>query len=675
MKRNLKFNLTSILCFITIMCAIFGMGLTVTNSMASANEQVTTFAMETGVNLKKTATGMRFKVKMDDQTAKNIQDNESVTLKFLIGPKVFFDAQTDGQYLNMSQKLTVSVDEAKIYTGIDGYKYANGCVYDMKSENLKIDYTAIAVIETADGEPQYATPAADNGTVRNMYSVVNSALVATEAEKMLEDEEVTEVLSTYSFMGTEDYPININTATEKQVVEQRAALFSGKTVKLADEVGFADSSVVIYMVGPNAEKAFDAEFVESSDSNVADYAGGKIISGGESGNATLTFKKVENGITYLQNVAVTVKVNPVVELAAEDIEVDNVALEGFYSNTKTATGTLYVDAVETSVSKIKWSLKSGEEIASITEAGIVTGLKAGSAVITASYTDDSGVTTAVDSNVTVNAPAYYGQHANYAHDGIVAEINRSSANLATVVFNNVTVPAVGSDNEQIIRLQNIPATNGSINNGPHLLQITLQDTGDLDNYIMICIRHASTKAVRTGVRLGSWDANYNYVREWLGLSNGTTANSSSLFKPTGYGGFYLESFSMIGGFATETEYENYMMGVSVDGTKVYLHTGGSKQLLWDLDANTATYSSSLAKWSGFTSDKVNVYVRCEYYNENVHTSNIMVDTLGGALINSANAANYIPTYVISKYDGCKYTGYENDYKGSPIPPEYMVANT
>ena len=52
MKRNLKFNLTSILCFIAIMCAIFGMGLTVTNNMASANEQVTTFAMEAGVNVR-----------------------------------------------------------------------------------------------------------------------------------------------------------------------------------------------------------------------------------------------------------------------------------------------------------------------------------------------------------------------------------------------------------------------------------------------------------------------------------------------------------------------------------------------------------------------------------------------------------------------------------------------
>ena len=108
MKRSLKLNITSILCFIAILCAVIGMGLTMTNSTVRAEEQVPTFAMESGVNLKMTDTGMRFKVKMDDETAQDIKDNDDVTLKFVIAPKVFFDKQTDGQYLNMAQKLNLN---------------------------------------------------------------------------------------------------------------------------------------------------------------------------------------------------------------------------------------------------------------------------------------------------------------------------------------------------------------------------------------------------------------------------------------------------------------------------------------------------------------------------------------------------------------------------------------
>jgi len=667
MKRSLKLNITSILCFIAILCAVIGMELTMTNSIVRAEEQVPTFAMESGVNLKMTDTGMRFKVKMDDETAQNIKDNDDVTLTFVIAPKVFFDKQTDGQYLNMSQKLTVSVDEAKIYTGADGYKYANGCVYDMKSENLKIDYTAIAVIETADGEPQYATPAADNGTVRNMYSVVNSALVATDADKVLDNEEIEEVLATYSFMGTENFPIKVSTEEEKGAIADRAELFNGLTVSTTKELGFAED-VEIYVAGPKSEVALDATFVKSSNSDVADYASGKIISGGTAGSAILTFNKVENGITYVQEVNVTVMANPVVTLTASDVEVDTVELTKLYSKTKQADGTLFVDTVEISKSKIKWNIKSGNEYAEVTEAGLVTAKAKGSAVLTASYTDDSGVVTTADCNVTVSSPIYYGQHSAYAHDGLIVEMEeiQEGVKVPSVKFSNLNMPEATAENQQLVRFQVIPSNEFLANGtelGPRNVEITIEDAENPGKFVSFNVVSATNTSTRSGIRTSAMG---DFINEFFGRNNGNndvTSNAKLSGDSTGWG-FTNFTFGFRGEHLTKTDHDHdyYMIGLSVSGSKIYIHNQGKTTLLWDMNSDTTYFATNHGTlttdmaWDNFSPTKVNIYVRASRYmkwQQKDPAGYIYIDTIAGTKITAQNANDLISktSWASTAYNG------------------------
>lgn len=663
MKRSLKMNLTSILCFIAIVCTILGMGLAMTNATVRADEQVTTFAMEAGVNLKMADTGMRFKVKMDDQTAKDIKDNDDVTLKFIIAPAFFFDAQTDGQYLNMSQKLTVEVDEAKIYTGADGYKYANGCVYSMKAENLKIDYTAIAVIETVDGTPKYATQA---DTVRNMYQVVNSALVATEEDKILDNDEVQEVLATYSFMGTADYPIIAETAEQMDAISDRAELFNGRTVKVEQEIGFVED-VEIYKEGRNSSKV-DAEFVKTSDSDVAYYEDGKVISGEKTGRATLTFKKVIDGIEYLQDITVTVKPNPVVVLTAEDVEVDTVALDKLYYKTRNATGSLYVDDVETSVSKIKWSLKSGSEFASVTESGAVTGIAKGTAVITASYTDESGVTTSVDSNVTVNSPIYYGQHSAYAHDGLIVEMEeiQEGVKVPSIKFSNLDMPSSSAENQQLVRFQVIPSNEfltSATELGPRNVEITIEDAENPGKFVSFNVVSATSTSTRSGIRTSAMG---NFINEFFGRNNGNnnvTANAKLSGDSTGWG-FTSFTFGFRGEHLTKTDYNHdyYMIGLSVSGSKIYIHNQGKTTLLWDMNSDTTYFAENFGTlttdmaWESFNPSKVNIYVRASRYmkwQQKDPAGYIYIDTIAGTKITAQNANDYIAktSWASTAYNG------------------------
>ena len=130
-----------------------------------------TFEMEDGVSLKiGEKNGLRFIVKMDEEAYNYVQD-ENVELGFVIAPEQLMK-QADGDYLNMPKKIGGAIDKNKIYAD-GGYWYANGCISDMKLQNFKYNFVAVAYVKEADGDVFYAEY--NDQARNNLYDTVNLA--------------------------------------------------------------------------------------------------------------------------------------------------------------------------------------------------------------------------------------------------------------------------------------------------------------------------------------------------------------------------------------------------------------------------------------------------------------------------------------------------------------------
>ena len=153
------------------------------NTSASAEESPKNcFTMEAGAGVKLGDDGLRFIVKLGAEQKETIE-KDNVALKFYIAPKAFFDAVSDRNYQNLSQKVEITVDEEKIYQDGD-YYYANGCLTGLGAKNQQnLDFVGVAAIvttgENAPVDYQFATfaeGAIDNNT-RSQYDVINSAVL------------------------------------------------------------------------------------------------------------------------------------------------------------------------------------------------------------------------------------------------------------------------------------------------------------------------------------------------------------------------------------------------------------------------------------------------------------------------------------------------------------------
>ena len=178
--------------------------------------------------------GMRWILKMDEAHFGYIKGNEAVELGFVIAPKILMD-QAKGDYYGMEKKIVVTVDKNKIYelTDKDGYHYANGCVINMKAVNRKYDYTAAAYIKN--GEKIEKQAAVNENSVKSFYNVSNAAILYSGedySEKMLG-------LTAYDWLGTEEFPIKVDTADQyNSLVEKINAgrVFSDKIIEIGKSV-------------------------------------------------------------------------------------------------------------------------------------------------------------------------------------------------------------------------------------------------------------------------------------------------------------------------------------------------------------------------------------------------------------------------------------------------------
>ena len=271
----------------------------------------------------------------------------------------------------------------------------------------------------------------------------------------------------------------------------------------------------------------------------------------------------------------------------------------------------------------------------------------------ATYVDEYGASyTVLDCTVPIE-PVYYGSNDNYAHDGVVAQLTKfdiTNLKLSTIAIKDVTLTS--DKTSELVRFQYIAPTEAigtSSDVGPRHLQIVIQDAEDLSNYFWVSIIKTSGASTRAGIRTSSMGA---YSNTYYGATGTPSASSKITGSSSGWAVSGLPLIFNGAGLAAEN-YENYMMGISMEGTTVYLTYGSTTVKLWDLYNDTITYangghdstlSESMA-WKGFSSNKVNIYIRGDAYYSTNGAAHVSIDKIGGVKTNAASVSSigYVTT--------------------------------
>lgn len=241
--KRIKLCLISVftVIFASTLCAFFTFNANAAKADAATDD---VFVMDDGgLTLRLIGgAGIRFKVKMNESVKTQIDNNET-TLNFLVAPRAVFDAAKDFNAIvtaatsatgsKVPAKIMVA-DKGKIYSGDDGFYYANVVISNVLEQNRTLDMCALAYY-VKDGANTFATVNYEN--VRgNLYGVVNAtALMNAEyAKSVFASEEL-------SWFGTANYPVNVE--TNEQAETLKAAQDGGTDLSL--KVILAKSTVTV----------------------------------------------------------------------------------------------------------------------------------------------------------------------------------------------------------------------------------------------------------------------------------------------------------------------------------------------------------------------------------------------------------------------------------------------
>ena len=242
--KRVKLCLIAVLAvvFVSMSCALVAPNV---KRAAAVSLDSGTFVMDdTGLTLRtNNQVGPRFKVKMEKGLADRIK-TENITLSFLIAPRAAFDKVNYNYETLLSAAKAATgtsapariqvADKAKIYEEGD-YSWAS-LVINTGEANRTLDMSVVACITYSDGNGSLVNrfAATDVEKVRgNLYNVVNTTALsdAVLAKDILGNSE-------FGWYGAGNYPIEISTTEQAEVLKNSGADFSGKVV-------LADSSVNI----------------------------------------------------------------------------------------------------------------------------------------------------------------------------------------------------------------------------------------------------------------------------------------------------------------------------------------------------------------------------------------------------------------------------------------------
>ncbi len=195
---------------------------------AAAAEGAATFKMENSVRLRLNGNGLAFSAKMDAAKYEEIKNDQNKTLYFIVMPSMYLGKvkTADGyEYANAivrgengvydyNASHCLYVDATgKIYKNGEDY-YALGGVSDVLEENRKLDFTAVACIETKteNGDYTYEYAAYPDGktqmpTVSQYTTLSKSVLYATTDYSA-------QIAQHYAWFGKGEYALTIATTED-----------------------------------------------------------------------------------------------------------------------------------------------------------------------------------------------------------------------------------------------------------------------------------------------------------------------------------------------------------------------------------------------------------------------------------------------------------------------------
>ena len=234
--RKILLSVAAVFMFLSASCAL-ALALPAMDLAASAEAawKTGTFAMEDGTSLKLgTVGGMRYIVKMDEAVASFVKETEDAELGFIIAPKQLM-LEANGDYLNMSKWTGGKVDKNKIYKQGGSY-YANGCITGVKSQNLQLNFVAVAYISYG-GEVRYTKY--NDYARNNLYDLVNMAALNGYGADIFGEEKVGGYAQNgegNGWYGSEKFPI---------VVESTEEYDSLISVSNENDISLAEYTVVV----------------------------------------------------------------------------------------------------------------------------------------------------------------------------------------------------------------------------------------------------------------------------------------------------------------------------------------------------------------------------------------------------------------------------------------------
>ena len=227
MKKQIKTKMLSLALIAGVAATAGALALNHSANQAAAEENAAVFQMENSVRLRLNGNGLAFSVKMDGTKYNEIKSNENKSLYFIVMPSMYLgnvktadgydyakaiarDGNGDYNY-ETSHCLYVNATGA-IYSSGEDY-YALGGVSDVLESNRKLDFVAVACIETkSESGFTYEYAALPEGktqmpTVSQYTTLSKSVLYATTDYSA-------QIAQYYSWFGKGVYALTIATTED-----------------------------------------------------------------------------------------------------------------------------------------------------------------------------------------------------------------------------------------------------------------------------------------------------------------------------------------------------------------------------------------------------------------------------------------------------------------------------
>lgn len=198
------------------------------SEQAAAAEETAMFQMENSVRLRLNGNGLAFSAKMDGAKYNEIKNNENKSLYFIVMPSMYlgnvktadgynFSAaivrDSNGVYdKESSHCLYVNASDAIFQNG-DEY-YALGGVSDVLEENRKLDFMAVACIETKTESGDYTYEYAAYPDGKTQMPVVSQTKTLSKSVLYASTDYSTQINQHYNWFGKGEYALTIATTED-----------------------------------------------------------------------------------------------------------------------------------------------------------------------------------------------------------------------------------------------------------------------------------------------------------------------------------------------------------------------------------------------------------------------------------------------------------------------------